>query len=163
MRFKGNVIVTDPCYIIKDSDKINDWDKCQYGENMSKLGFNVYICKNTIYGDWECSVFLINNENPKEFIDNIAKNRDIEELENIQYHHKRIGQFCADSGMVGVFLLDEINEYNPEFLDYLSKHPQIATVLKDFNGDIQYYVDPNNEAHILGNGNINFASLRTGL
>lgn len=31
MKFKGDIIITDPCYIIKkDSD--DDWSKCGWGE-----------------------------------------------------------------------------------------------------------------------------------
>ena len=29
MKFKGNIIITDPCYIVKDSD----WEKCDCGNN----------------------------------------------------------------------------------------------------------------------------------
>lgn len=32
MKFKGDIIITDPCYIIK-----KDWRKCDYGDNMAAL------------------------------------------------------------------------------------------------------------------------------
>lgn len=93
MYFKGTIVITDPCYIIKEdpikcpneedfglpesinskpfkdystpeelaykaaldkyfeeSRKYDDWDKCNYGENMEILGIYNYISEPTIYG-----------------------------------------------------------------------------------------------------------------
>lgn len=36
MKFKGDIIITDPCYIIKKDSE--DWRKCDYGDNMAALG-----------------------------------------------------------------------------------------------------------------------------
>lgn len=47
MTIKDNVIITDPCYVVKDED----WVKCEYGERLDKLGFTNYISESTIYGD----------------------------------------------------------------------------------------------------------------
>ena len=108
MKFKGNIIITDPCYIIrKDS---NDWGKCGYGDNMKALGIKNYLCRDTIYGDWSCTTF---NSDTKE----------------------TIGEFCADAGMVAVFLLDEVLAYNPDF-DWYESRPWTTTLIKDFDGDI---------------------------
>lgn len=68
---------------------------------------------------------------------------------------KKIGNFCADAGMVGVFLLDEVLKYNPDF-NYHIKREWTTTLIKDFDGDINYYVDSDREAHIIGVGSINF-------
>lgn len=42
MRFKGDIIITDPCYICKESEyrdnNISDWELCNYGEDMEVLG-----------------------------------------------------------------------------------------------------------------------------
>lgn len=69
MKFKGDIIITDPCYICKDSD----WHRCNCGYNMEILGINTYICRDTIYGDWPCTTF--NSDTGKD-----------------------IGAFCADAG-----------------------------------------------------------------
>lgn len=53
MKFKGDIIITDPCYIIKDNS--DDWNKCGWGENMGILGFTTYISEYTLCGDWSCS------------------------------------------------------------------------------------------------------------
>ena len=41
MKFKGDIIITDPCYIIKKDSE--DWRKCDYGDNMAALGLTNYI------------------------------------------------------------------------------------------------------------------------
>lgn len=116
MRFKGDIIITDPGYVCEEYD---DWERCNYGENMEVLGFKNCICRNTITGDWSCTTF----------------NSDTKEV---------IGHFCADAGMVGVFLLDEVLRYNPEF-DYHIERPWTTTLIKDFDGEVEFEV-----AHIEG-------------
>lgn len=109
MKFKGDIIITDPCYIIKKNS--GDWGKCGYGDNMKALGIENYLCRDTIYGDWSCTTF---NSDTKE----------------------AIGEFCADAGMVAVFLLDEVLAYNPDF-DFYETKPWTTTLIKDFDGDIE--------------------------
>lgn len=38
--FDGDIIITDPCYIIRNENGItkNDWHYCEYGEYMERLG-----------------------------------------------------------------------------------------------------------------------------
>lgn len=45
----------------------------------------------------------------------------------------------------------------------MEKHPWCVTTIKDFDGDIEYYVDEENEAHIIGTGSINFFTTQTSL
>lgn len=130
MKFKGDIIITDPCYICKDGD----WDKCDYGENMEILGIKNYICRDTIVGDWSC----------------ITYNSDTNE---------QIGEFCADAGMVAVFLLDEVLKYNPKF-DYHTEKLWTTTLIKDFDGEVNFEIETNNDGEdeviVVGKGNINF-------
>ena len=154
MKFKGDIIITDPCYIIKKNS--GDWGKCGYGDNMKALGIENYLCRDTIYGDWSCTTF---NSDTKE----------------------AIGEFCADAGMVAVFLLDEVLAYNPDF-DFYETKPWTTTLIKDFEGDIEIniihiegvYDDDtewhskgdkweDNEVRVIGKGNINFETHQTGL
>lgn len=65
----------------------------------------------------------------------------------------------ADAGMVAVFLLDEVLKYNPDF-DYHINREWTTTLIKDFDGEINYYVD--DDAHIIGVGNVNFFTTQTG-
>lgn len=59
---------------------------------MEALNLFYYICRDTITGDWPCATFKADT-------------------------NEELGNFCADSGMVAVFLLEEVLKYNPDF-DY---------------------------------------------
>lgn len=211
MYFKGTIVITDPCYIIKknpikypdekdfglpasisnkpfkdystpeelaykdaldkyyeESRKYDDWDKCDWGENMEVLGIHNYISKSTIYGDWSCSTYQ--TEEPKEFMESVLRilNDNLENEEDsedwIPYEGEYIGEFCADAGLVGVFLLDEILAYNPEWKSWIEEHPWCATIIEDFEGEVEYYIDKvDKEAHIVGTGSINFYTAQTGI
>ena len=75
---------------------------------------------------------------------------------------KKIGDFSADTGMVAVFLLDEVLKYNPDF-DYHINKKWTTTLIKDFDGEINYYVDSEDDARIIGVGNINFFTSQVGI
>lgn len=153
MNFKGDIIITDPCYICKeDSD---DWDKCCYGENMEALGIHTYICRDTLYGDWSCTTY---NSDTKE----------------------KLGEFCADAGLVAVFLLDEVLKYNPDFKLHIT-NPWTTTLIKDFDGEVCFEIIETEGVYeedtkfwkkgdkwvdrsvsVVGKGNINFETHQTG-
>lgn len=209
MYFKGTIVITDPCYIIKEnpikypnekdfglpasisskpfkdystpeelaykaaldyyykeSPKYDDWDKCDYGENMGVLGIHNYISEPTIYGDWSCTTYQTEKE-PKELLESILRVLN-DNLENGEYEDdelpildegKAIGGFCA--GLVGVFLLDEILAYNPDWKSWIEEHSWCATIIE---GEVEYYIDKvNEEAHIVGTGSINFYTAQTGV
>ena len=113
-----------------------DWERCGCGEEMEVLGINTYLSRDTIYGDWSCTTFNTDTKEP-------------------------IGKFCADAGMVGVFLLDEVLKYNPKF-DYHTERPWTTTLIKDFDGEVNI-VEVNGEVQVIGKGNINFIGKQTGL
>lgn len=185
MKFKGTIIITDPCYITSSHD---DWHKCSYGDNMEVFGINHYITENTLYGDWSCTVYEI--ENPKKTVDDLAViashyNKRCEELggwrniteeqdealcgecnsmqDALNLEPTEIGSFCADAGLVSVFLLDEVRAYNPNIDTWIDEHSWCVTVVKDFDGDVEYYVDEAGDAHIIGVGSTNFFTTQTGL
>lgn len=91
-----------------DSEQEDDWGKCCCGEAMEKLGLNTFIVCDTIYGDWSCTTY---NSLTKE----------------------KLGEFCADSGQVGIFLMSEVLAYNPDL--NLPKH--CATIIKNFDGHVR--------------------------
>lgn len=72
-----------------------------------------------------------------------------------------IGNFCADAGLVGVFLLDEVLKVNPEF-DYHINKPHTTTLIKNFAGEIKD-IEDDGSLHIKGVGNINFITFQTSL
>lgn len=194
MKFKGTIIITDPCYIIRAEHHgttpitKNDWKACNYGENMKVLGINTYITKDTIYGDWSCTTYATSN--PKKAIDDLAEinkyfddeyekyggykgitDEQYESLRNecddkrdaLNLDLENIGCFCADAGLVSVFLLDEVRQYNPDIDEWIACHSWCVTTIKDFDGNVEYYVDENRAAHIYGTGNINFFTTQTSL
>ena len=161
MKFKGDIIITDPCYIMRakhhGTEPLHgdDWKYCNYGGFMEVLGIQNYICRDTLYGDWSCTTF----------------NSDTNE---------KIGEFCADAGMVAVFLLDEVLAYNPDF-DYHISRPWTTTLIKDFDGEVEFVVKhiegvyeedtewwkkgdkwEDDVVEVVGTGNINFVGLQTG-
>ena len=111
MEFDGDIIITDPCYIMKEDD---DWAVCANGENMETLGITHYMTRDTLYGDWSCTTFDTDTK-------------------------EAIGEFCADAGLVSVFLLDEVLKYNPDYDWHITK-PFTATVIKDFKGTVEFAV-----------------------
>ena len=191
MHFKGTIIITDPCYIVKKcteknphpfpwttvniknpnikemvkqynewEDSHDDWRKCRYGTNMEALGISTYFTESTIYGDWGCSTYKI-EENPYEVVDNFVEAYENEEDYEIEC--SKLGDFCADAGLVSVFLLNEVRKYNPDIDKWIEEHSWCVTTIPNFDGEVNYYVDKSNEAHIVGIGNINFFTAQTEL
>ena len=167
VQFDGDIIITDPCYIIRRDSSGNgnrdDWNICGCGDNMATLGIKNSMVRDTLYGDWSCTVF----------------NTDTEEA---------IGDFCADAGMVAVFPLDEVLKYNPEF-NYHTERTWTTALIKNFKGTVQFVVEHEEgvfeddtewhkagdkwedfSVHVVGHGvntktgePINFSSSQTGL
>lgn len=89
-----DIVITDPCYFHVDA-------------NPEKM-----IQRDTIYGDWSCSVF--------------AK----------YYEPEVIGEFCADSGMVCVAALKDVLKINPEFENWAKEHSWCATIIRNYTGHV---------------------------
>lgn len=191
MKFKGTIIITDPCYIVKKCTKKNpypfpwtmenikapnieemvkkyrewedthdDWTKCMYGRNMEALGIEHYFTESTLYGDWGCTTYKI-KENPYTVINKFAESENTGEDYGISC--SKLGEFCADAGLVSVFLLDEVRKYNPGIDEWIASHDWCVTTIPDFDGEVNYYVDKQDNAHIIGIGNINFFTTQTSL
>lgn len=39
MKFKGSIVIGDPCYFVKEED----WELCEFGDRMDKIGFSNYM------------------------------------------------------------------------------------------------------------------------
>lgn len=191
MKFKGTIIITDTYYVIKKcleenpypfpwtSDLINspnidemikqytewenehdDWEKCKYGSNMEALGISTYFTENTIYRDWDCSTYKI-AEDPYKVINNFVEAE--EKGEDYEIDCSKLGDFYVDSGQVSVFLLDEVRKYNPDIDEWIASYDWCVTTIPDFDGEVNYYVDKQGDAHIVGTGNINFFTTQVDL
>lgn len=143
-----------------ESRKYDDWDKCYYGENMEALGIHNYITESTIYGDWGCTTYKI-KENPYEVVDNLVEASEKGDDYGVKY--SKLGDFCADSGKVSVFLLNEVRKYNLGIDEWIASHDWCVTTIPDFDGEVNYYIDKQGNAHIVGIGNINFFTTQTSL
>lgn len=137
--FNGDLIITDPCYIMRAKHHgtvpitEDDWEASAYGTNLEALGIHTYLTRDTIYGDWSCTTFDDQTGEP-------------------------IGQFCADAGMVSVIDLQEVLSYNPDFTWHQTK-PFTTTWIKDFQGKVWFEVvdiseknDEDYEVHVRGEG-----------
>lgn len=181
VEFDGDIIITDPIYIAKDPDYStepeaeaehshgNFSEHDDYAEGMlptrntegtpfledlkgskpcvsydfsyfltegdlKPLGFSKWINRYNLYGDWRCVVY-----NPDS--------------------NEKIGRFTSDSGLVGVFLLNEVLRYNPDF-SYITEDTHTTTIVRDFKGTVQCVVEGHEEdkshisynMRIIGNG-----------
>ncbi len=195
MKFKGDIIITDPCYIIRAEHHgtkpltKDDWSACDYGQNMGALGIHNFLTANTEYGDWSCTtikeaegseelIARLNEMYVKFFSDynNIKVYKTEEHRKEMLEAHTAeydkivedsglvLGHFCADAGLVSVFLLEEVLKYNPDF-DYHLNKPWTTTLIKDFDGDVEITHRGDGEepeVSVVGKGNINFYTSQTG-
>lgn len=182
MRFKGTIVITDPCYLDDDINNSNLWENSNYGEDLFVFGCSQWICEDTLYGDWSCFTYkgIIKEVNKKirewdryyiKFFNKYNKTENPKDKETLLEEHKikrsefikenTLGEFCADTGMVCVVYLDEVLVVNPNFKKWAENHPWCATIIEDFDGEVNYIID-NDEAHIEGIGNINFYTSQSG-
>lgn len=140
MKFNGSIIITDPCYVIKENewgDFLDEYWKDEEEQVIEWKGMK-FLIADTRYGDWGCTTY---NSDTKE----------------------EIGSFCADAGLVSVFLLSEVEKYNPDF-NYHKERLWTTTLIPDFNGEVEIkYFSKIDEVRVVGTGNINFISAQTSL
>ncbi len=160
-----DIIITDPCYIAKDEDWVDGGIFDFETSTINSPIFTDYIWDDTGVGDGRWEVLEVekrfNEASLMNFIDDyemallnadeFPEDEKIQKtLNELESQIKEIGTFTADSGCTGVFLLDEVLTYNPDFLTGLSNH--CFTIIKEFSGritlrkTIEYF-------HILGIGN----------
>lgn len=113
-------------------------DPCYIFEDYCKAEAKGVLMRDTIYGDWSCTTFKSDTE-------------------------EKLGEFCADAGMVCVVETD--NEMiNKDKLNKLREH--CRTIIKNFTGTVyikRIPTDYEDEIQIIGEGNINFVGKQTGL
>ena len=112
MKFQGDVIITDPMYIIPRNNE-DDWHTCEYGENLEALGITTYITHDR--GD--CA--------GQDLLDGDLFEQGIIRVK---------GSFGHDSCMVSVMLLSEVLAYNPSTLEDVGKGNY--ALIKQFDGDV---------------------------
>ena len=150
-RFDGDIVITDPCYIVENWNEDPDMD-IYNGFGFDKVFGDTYIYGSTIYGDWSCTVYDCGSQDPKEIIE------EADQDSIIPVGLPVLGEFCADAGLVSVTYLDR-----SERIKNYGSH--CWTCIPDFHGTVQYYCY-NDTIYIVGtsdDGEHNFVSFQTGL
>ncbi len=133
MKFKGSIVIGDPSYFVKDGD----WEVCEYGDHMDKIGFSDYMT-------------IRFPDDPQVVID--KKDGNI------------IGGIAQDSGYIVVVYLDELKAYNTDYeKGFWSEENR--TIILNFDGEVsservEVIIDgyKDFDTIITGNGNICFQS-----
>lgn len=111
----GDYIITDPCYLMEGASHLR-WDEDVWnGEELSCWGIPTSFMRDTIFGDWSCSL--------------------IDEGTGLS-----TGEFCADAGLVVVADYNEVLAVNPSFAQWVEEHSWCATIIRDFEGTLTYEV-----------------------
>lgn len=169
MKFKGNILITDPCYITKDEDWRSTEELEDYYDLLSDNNVDS-LSDSTGGGDGSWKVYKTDGD-PMECVkkiqdiyDKSRKNDDetISKIEEYLDNFTVLGAFCADAGMSCVCDLKQLYEYNPEAKDFVEKHPWCCTVLENFDGEIveEFVNIPGSCGYeqlvFVGKGNYNF-------
>lgn len=147
-QFKGDIVITDPCYIGR------------LGTFEDRLGIN--ILTPTGVGDWSCTVRKVldttkdamtyANELENSFWEfwNVGGREEEKKFMALDEKSEIIGRFSADSGSTGVFLLSDILSIRPDFVKKIPAH--CYTVIEDFSGTVEWIVTPekNNKFILIG-------------
>jgi hypothetical protein len=161
--FDGDIIITDPCYIIKHRDETtrpqwSEYMKLSDYRGMSKkeleeIGyFEDYKRLDEAQRKWD-------EENPDDW-DVCGCGDDMGAIGLKTWMTRStiygdwscttfnsdtkepIGKFCADAGQVAVFDLNEVLAYNPDYDDHIEK-PWCVTFIKNFKGTVRFIVERN--------------------
>ena len=82
---------------------------------------DVGLCNRTYYGDWGCTVFAAMGPVGHSY-DKSAK----------------IGEFCADAGMVCVLDMRDARMMCPDVDKWIAEHDWCATVIRGFKGKVRF-------------------------
>ena len=159
MKIKGTIVITDPCYIkrafprMKRNTIYGDWSCMVYTGDMES---------NKLNGQWDEYYFKFFNEynfSGKEPDEKKKMSEEFKEFKHKWLKDNCLGEFCADSGNVAIFSYDDLSL---DEIDWINSHPWCATVIEDFDGDVDFIVGDNDDVHVVGKGNIDFFSTQSG-
>ncbi len=120
IHIKGKVIITDPIFLfnIKINGEITflqkAWEVSDRGTKLEMFGFKDFICEDTSNGESFYEVYINQKRKPE-------------------------GYFTSKTGIIGVFLLDEIMKFNPYFMDYYNYHMEDFAVINNFDGNVRVF------------------------
>ena len=155
--FSGTVVIVDPEKFAKEEDLGKKID-LNLTRISPKLGFRSLFCSETGVGC--CYLTYHKAETAREFYQNGSENYVREKISDAWsgYIKPRSGRISIDSGVVGVFLLEDIEKYNPGALKGL-KPGSDYVILENYKGKIGYIRDKYGMIHFYGTGTTNFYTL----
>ena len=155
--FNGTIVIVDPEKFAKEEDLGKKLDMTLIRISPT-LGFSKLFFTGTGIG--RCFITMHKVENIKEYFQNGTENYVKNELSNAWSNNIKpsVGRVSIDSGVIGVFLKDEIEAYNPGSLDYLTPGKDYI-VIENYKGKISYFRDKYNMIHFFGTGSSNFYTL----
>jgi hypothetical protein len=133
-----DLIITDPCYIALDKDWGESFNYDDYVIDSPE--FSQYMWESTGYGDGSPKVLNVPSQTtPEEYINDLVElDEDDKDI---------IGKCAVDSGTFGVFILEEVLKYNPDFLDELSK--SCYHIVRNFSGIVYTGYDEEEYIHFI--------------
>ena len=155
--FNGTVVIVDPEKFAKEEDLGKKID-LNLIRISPKIGFGNLFFTETGVGC--CYLTFHKVDNIKEYFANGSENY-VRETINEAFSgiiKPKAGQISIDSGVVGVFLLEDIEKYNPGALKCLKKGVDYV-VLEKYKGKIGYLRDKYGMIHFFGTGTTNFYTL----
>jgi len=163
MKIKGDLLITDPCYWMKDKE----FEKYCYNIGPSEITLlnpidNMQgMMADTIFGDWTCEVYKTDESVDQSVLEDIIK-----------YNKPPVGvlagKFGSDAGLVSISEYNETWDYNRKKAeDLIDKYPWCATLLENFDGDVTFVdIYSGNDSEpmrcIIGKGNYNFYTIQVG-
>lgn len=149
MQFKGNIYITDPAYIAKSEDWMEDFDPLM--ESIDCPEFSDAIIRSTGIGDGSWKVYEPTS------LQNPSYSSICALIDNGDYRNCHvIGEFCVDSASACVVYQHEADTYNPLLMADFKDKPHCWALIKDFEGEIDPYYDTDGELHLIGIGNCCF-------
>ena len=143
MTFKGNIYITDPSYIAKSEDWMEEFDPLM--ESIDCPEFSNAIMRSTGIGDGSWKVYETKQHNISE-IQAIIQNGDYSQ-------YNVIGEFSVDSACASVVYQHEADMYNPSFIPTFKDKPHCWALIENFDGEVKTYYDSEGELHFIGIGN----------
>ncbi len=126
MRFSGDLLLTDPAYLVKSAA---DW-QLALSEGYDRaalhlLGIRDYL---TVGAGEDTMRYVIDPE------------------------ANRIGIFCTDSALFCVCDLAQLLAYNPDFLEKNEKYPDTFCIVSGFDGDVSVVYNDSGTVNFIGTG-----------
>ena len=128
MKFQGDLLLTDPMYIIR-KESGDDWNLL-LAEGCDHAALHLLGIKQGLsFEAGDDAVRIVIND-----------------AGNV------IGYFCSDSSLFCICDLKEVLTYNPDFISMNSGYPDSFCVIRNFNGEISILQDETGCQNMIGTG-----------